>query len=66
MANNFRPYSLNQAHLLPQSLREWLPEGHLAFLLEEMVSQPDLKPIFERYCGTKEGAAPGPTIPRCS
>ena len=38
MANSFRPYCLYQAYLLAQSPREWLPEGHLAFFLEEMVS----------------------------
>ena len=51
MANSFRPYCLYQAYLLPQSPREWLPEGHLAFFLEEMVSLLDLRPIFERYEG---------------
>ena len=49
MAYSFRAYSLDQAYLLPQAPREWLPEGHLAFFLEETVSQLDLKPIFERY-----------------
>ena len=47
MANSFRPYSMDQAYLLPQVPREWLPEGHLAFFLEEMVSQLDLSPIFK-------------------
>ena len=51
MANSFRPYCLYQAYLLAQSPREWLPEGHLAFFPEEMVSLLDLKPIFERYEG---------------
>ena len=51
MANSFRPYCLYQAYLLPQSPREWLPEGHLAFFLEEIVSLLDLRPIFERYEG---------------
>lgn len=51
MAYSFRPYSLDQAYLLPQSPREWLPEGHLALFLEEIVSQLDLGPIFEGYQG---------------
>jgi|TARA_B100002003_G_scaffold70398_1_gene65706 transposase len=51
MANSFRPYCLDQAYLLPQSPREWLPEGHLALFLEEMVSLLDLRAIFERYGG---------------
>ena len=49
MANSFRAYSIDQAYLLPQAPREWLPEGHLAFFLEEMVSLLDLSPIFKRY-----------------
>ena len=51
MANSFRDYSLDQAYLLPQAPREWLPEGHLAFFLEEMVSLLDLRVILERYGG---------------
>ena len=51
MTNSFRTYCLYQAYLLPQSPSEWLPEGHLAFFLEEMVSLLDLRPIFERYEG---------------
>ena len=51
MANSFRDYSLDQAYLLPQAPREWLPEGHLAFFLEEMVSLLDLRAILERYGG---------------
>ena len=51
MAYSFRPYSLDQAYLLPQAPRDWLPEGHLAFFLEETVSLLDLRPIFERYRG---------------
>ena len=51
MANSFRPYSIDQAYLLPQAPREWLPEGHLAFFLEEMVGLLDLGPIFQQYRG---------------
>jgi len=51
MANSFRSYSLDQAYLLPQAPREWLPEGHLALFLEETVSLLDLSAILERYEG---------------
>ena len=64
MAYSFRPYTLDQAYLLPQAPRDWLPEGHLAFFLEETVSLLDLRPIFERYQGGRGGL--GPTIHRCS
>ena len=49
MAYSFRSYTLDQAYLLPQAPREWLPEGHLAFFLEETVSLLDLKPILDRH-----------------
>lgn len=51
MAHEFRPYVLDQAYLLPQSPREWLPEGHLALFLQETVSVLDLGAILERYKG---------------
>ncbi|MCK7546211.1 hypothetical protein MLC59_18815 [Marinobacter bryozoorum] len=42
MGTTFRPYSPDQELLLPPSLNEWLPEGHLAYLsaaTEDEVSQ---------------------------
>lgn len=51
MAYSFRPYSLDQGYLLPQAPRDWLPEGHLAFFVEETVGMLELGPIFERYQG---------------
>ena len=41
----------DQAYLLPQFPCEWLPEGHLAFFLQETVSTLDHTPILERYPG---------------
>lgn len=51
MAHDFRSYTPDQAYLLPQSPREWLPDGHLALFLQETVSVLDLSPILERYHG---------------
>ena len=42
-------YEGTSAYLLPQSTREWLPEGHLALFLGETVSFLDLSAILERY-----------------
>ena len=61
MANSFRPYSINQAYLLPQAPREWLPEGHLALFLEETVSLLDFGAILERY---ERGRGPQAYHPR--
>jgi transposase len=51
MAYGFRPYQLDQQHLLPVSPREWLPEGHLALFLAEVIGQLDLGPILRSYKG---------------
>ena len=51
MAYGFRPYQLDQQHLLPVSPREWLPEGHLALFLAEVVGQLDLGPVLRTYRG---------------
>lgn len=49
MSKQFRYYDLNQALLLPPSLHEWLPEGHLARFLNEVVDELDLSAIFKAY-----------------
>ena len=49
MAKSFRDYSLDQAYHLPQESRQWLPQGHLAFFLEEVVGTLDLRKISGRY-----------------
>ena len=46
---NFIPIHRDQNLLLPPSLREWLPEGDLAWFVIDAVSQMDLKPFYARY-----------------
>ena len=46
MAHGFRPYQIDQQHLLPTDLRAWLPEGHLALFLAEVVGQLDLGFVY--------------------
>jgi len=29
----FRPYDLDQMFLMPASLQDWLPKGHLAYFI---------------------------------
>jgi transposase len=41
----------NADYLLPPSLSEWLPEGHLACFVAEIVEQLDLSEITQQYCG---------------
>ena len=61
MAKDYRSYSVDQAYLLPQAPREWLPGGHLALFLEETVSLLDLGEITKRY---RKGRGPRAYHPR--
>ncbi len=45
MSKSYREYSPRQALLLPPSLEDWLPEGHLARYVLEVVEQIDLSSI---------------------
>jgi len=42
MAQNFIACDREQELLLPPSLREWLPEGHLAWFVLDAVAELDL------------------------
>jgi transposase len=46
MAKHYLPYDLNQRLLLPPDLREWLPEGHLALFVSDVVDSLDLAAIL--------------------
>jgi transposase len=45
----FRTCSLNQPYLMPPSLNEWLPEGHLARFIGEVTEELDLSAIYRPY-----------------
>jgi len=45
MPKGYRPYLPEQDLLLPPSLRDWLPEGHLAYFVADVVDQLDLSAI---------------------
>jgi transposase len=49
MSKAFRPYNLDQRLLLPPDLREWLPDGHLAVFLSDVVDELDLTAIIGAY-----------------
>ncbi len=54
MAQNFIACDREQELLLPPSLREWLPEEHLAWFVLDAVDAMDLKrslPAIERTVG---------------
>ena len=49
MARDFLPYDLDQHYLLPQDMREWLPEGHLAWFVSDVADDLDLSEIVGAY-----------------
>jgi transposase len=49
MSKQFRDCNLNQLLLLPASLQDWLPDGHLARFVAEVVDTLDLSPIYSKY-----------------
>jgi transposase len=49
MSRIFRPYSLDQQLLLPPDLRDWVPEGHLALYISDVVDALDLTSITQVY-----------------
>jgi transposase len=49
MSQNFRDCDREQAFLLPPSLRDWLPEDHLAWFVIATVSQLDLDGFYATY-----------------
>ncbi len=38
MAKGYLPYEVDQQLLLPPDMRSWLPEGHLAYFVLELVA----------------------------
>src|SRR3954447_10440436 len=49
MAQNFLACEREQELLLPPSLREWLPEGHLAWCVLDAVGEFDLGAFYGAY-----------------
>lgn len=57
MPANVRAYDPDQLYLMPPSLREWLPDGHLAFFLEQVVEQLDLSGVYAQLRPDGRGGA---------
>jgi len=54
----YRDYEPDQLLLLPSSLREWLPEDHLAYFVSDLVEQLDLSAILGEYEREERGYPP--------
>jgi len=51
MAKGYLPYDVDQQLLLPPDLRGWLPEGHLALFVLDVVAELDLSEIYAVHDG---------------
>jgi transposase len=58
MAKTYRAYLPEQDLLLPPSLRDWLPEDHLAYFVSDVVDQLDLSAIESVYEDEERGQPP--------
>ena len=58
MPTRFRPCLPDQALLLPSNPREWVPEGHLAHQVSDLVDSLDLSAFYAPYEGDGRRNAP--------
>ena len=54
----YQPYAPKQSLLLPASPQDWLPEGHLAYFVMDVVKELDLGPIHRHYGRELRGYPP--------
>jgi transposase len=58
MGKSYRPYYPDEELLLPPSLRDWLPENHLAYFVGDVVDNLDLAGMDAVYGSEKRGQPP--------
>jgi transposase len=58
MGKCYRPYYPDEELLLPPSLRDWLPEKHLAYFVSDVVDNLDLSAMDAVYGNEKRGQPP--------
>jgi transposase len=54
----FKECNRDQMFLLPPSLRDWLPEGHLAYFIIDLMDHLDLSEVYASYGGDGRGQPP--------
>jgi len=57
MGHNFIPVDRDQLYLLPPSIKDWLPEDHVAFFVLDVTEEMDLSGIYSDYRPDGWGAA---------
>lgn len=58
MSGQYKTYDPDQLFLLPPSLKEWLPYGHLAYFVSDVVDELDLGEIEKTYSTRLQGQPP--------
>jgi transposase len=58
VSGHYKTYDPDQPFLLPPSLKEWLPEGHLAYFVSDVVDELDLDDIEKTYSTKLQGQPP--------
>ena len=48
MPTSFRDYNPDQSELFPPSPKDWLPAGHLAYFISDIVERLDLRAFYAR------------------
>jgi transposase len=62
-SSRFRPYNPDQLFLLPQDMKQWLPEEDLVYFIMDVVKQIDLRKIHRSYELERRGQPPyNPTM----
>ena len=63
MPTRFRAYQPDQILLMPARLKDWVPEGHLAHQVSDVVDDLDLRAFYQRYEGDGRRKSPySPTM----
>jgi transposase len=58
MSSRFKSYCPDQILLLPPDMKQWLPEGDLAYFLMDVVQALDLSAIYNHYSSSRKGQPP--------
>jgi transposase len=64
MSNGYKPYSRDQAFLLPPCMKDWLPKGDLAYFIADLSETLDLSEIDRYYHAGKALSGQPPFHPR--
>lgn len=58
MSKTYRPFDPEQMFLLPPSIKDWLPTGHLAHFISDVIEDLDLSGIVDSYEREERGHPP--------